>query len=374
MRAPASLTSRATSTPSSTRKRSRCAVRGAPTTSSRSRRSRVTWAEGYYEYNLDFPGSALDPGCDYELWARRVTAGTEPTVYAHVVARGRPARPARAAVLVLLPVQRLEQQARGRLGDDPARLRRRRTPREALAAHPLEVGYSQHEGAERAAWGDEKLERRRRDAPGRLSGRGLARELLSTTGSTSAARAEQGVGCDDTDRAPRRAAARRRARSRATPRRRRRRTPGSRSRAAGESGSRRSTTARPGPNLKPQWTDADHVVRGLARPELRQCPPAGRSGQRRDRLLLRRGRMGLESGAASTCRQPRRQSSPGSRCSSRFWSSCANPYEVAPDDASASRASARVGADPDRLVADVRVTPSSLPRPSACVALPARSS
>ncbi len=40
---------------------------------------------GLYEYNLDFPGNALDPGCDYELWARRVTAGTEPTVYAHVV-------------------------------------------------------------------------------------------------------------------------------------------------------------------------------------------------------------------------------------------------------------------------------------------------
>ena len=37
-----------------------------------------------YEYHLDYPGSALDPGCDYELWNRRLTEGSSPTVYAHV--------------------------------------------------------------------------------------------------------------------------------------------------------------------------------------------------------------------------------------------------------------------------------------------------
>ena len=37
-----------------------------------------------YEYHLDFPGNALDPGCDYERWARRLTRGARPTVYAHV--------------------------------------------------------------------------------------------------------------------------------------------------------------------------------------------------------------------------------------------------------------------------------------------------
>ena len=26
-----------------------------------------------YEYHLDYPGSTLDPGCDYELWNRRLT-------------------------------------------------------------------------------------------------------------------------------------------------------------------------------------------------------------------------------------------------------------------------------------------------------------
>ena len=26
-----------------------------------------------YEYHLDFPGNALDPGCGYEKWSRRIT-------------------------------------------------------------------------------------------------------------------------------------------------------------------------------------------------------------------------------------------------------------------------------------------------------------
>ena len=39
---------------------------------------------GLYEYHLDFPGNALDPGCDYERWARRLSEGHDPTAYAHV--------------------------------------------------------------------------------------------------------------------------------------------------------------------------------------------------------------------------------------------------------------------------------------------------
>jgi hypothetical protein len=38
-----------------------------------------------YEYHLVFPGSALDPGCDYELWQDHLApGGGTPTVYAHV--------------------------------------------------------------------------------------------------------------------------------------------------------------------------------------------------------------------------------------------------------------------------------------------------
>ena len=70
VRARASRTSRSTSTRSSTSRPSRCAgpwgaadlVKIGPAADDLSR--------GLYEYHLDFPGNALDPGCDYEHWAR----------------------------------------------------------------------------------------------------------------------------------------------------------------------------------------------------------------------------------------------------------------------------------------------------------------
>ena len=74
--------------------------------------------EGYW---LDFPGDPLDAGCSYEQWFDRIAAGKATTAYAHIVEEEREAR---TPVLALLPLQRLEQQARVGLGDDPARLRR----------------------------------------------------------------------------------------------------------------------------------------------------------------------------------------------------------------------------------------------------------
>src|SRR6476619_2462534 len=49
-----------------------------------------------YEYHLDFPGDPLNPGCDYAHWAKRITAGTKPTVYAHVVTE--PDRPGKVSL------------------------------------------------------------------------------------------------------------------------------------------------------------------------------------------------------------------------------------------------------------------------------------
>ena len=49
---------------------------------------------------------------------------------------------------------------------------------EALGEEPVEVGYSSHEGAERADWDDDKLELVDGDAPGRLPGGRLAREQV----------------------------------------------------------------------------------------------------------------------------------------------------------------------------------------------------
>jgi hypothetical protein len=153
-------------------------------------------SKGLYQYHLDFPGNALAPGCDYLHWERRLIEGKEPAVYAHVVAD--PAFPGKLALqywlfYVFNDWNNLHE------GDwemiqlvfDAS------TPGQALRHPPVEVGYSQHEGAERAAWGDDKLER--------LGGTHLV--VHPAAGSHAnfygealylGSSAEQGVGCDDT--------------------------------------------------------------------------------------------------------------------------------------------------------------------------------
>ena len=53
-------------------------------------------SRGLYQYHLDFPGNALDPGCDYLHWQRRLTVGHTPAVYAHVATD--PAHPGKLAL------------------------------------------------------------------------------------------------------------------------------------------------------------------------------------------------------------------------------------------------------------------------------------
>ena len=133
---------------------------------------------GLYEYHLDFPGSALDPGCDYEKWARRLEQGSSPTIYAHVATD--PTAPGKLALQYwfFYAFNDFNNTHEGdwemiQLVFDAA------DASEALrAAHPTEAGYSSHEGAERATWGDEKLDDRRRHPPRRLPGCRLAREQV----------------------------------------------------------------------------------------------------------------------------------------------------------------------------------------------------
>jgi hypothetical protein len=149
-----------------------------------------------FDYHLDFPGSALDPGCDYLRWERRLVEGHEPAVYAHVATD--PARPGKLALqywlfYVFNDWNNLHE------GDwemiqlffDAS------TPAGALQKQPVEVGYSQHEGAERAAWTDEKLERVDGTHPVVHPAAGSHANFFGESlylGSS----AEQGVGCDDT--------------------------------------------------------------------------------------------------------------------------------------------------------------------------------
>ena len=69
---------------------------------------------------------------------------------------------------------------------------------EALAAEPAEVGYSQHEGAERADWGDDKLELVDGTHPVVYPAAGSHANYFESALFLGRS-AEQGVGCDDTN-------------------------------------------------------------------------------------------------------------------------------------------------------------------------------
>jgi hypothetical protein len=110
-----------------------------------------------FGYHLDFPGNALRPGCDYLDWESRLTEGKTPTVYAHVVTD--PEQPGSLALQYWLfyvfndwnNLHEGDWEMIQLVFDAP-------TAEEALGTEPVEVGYSQHEGAEQAGWGDDKLE------------------------------------------------------------------------------------------------------------------------------------------------------------------------------------------------------------------------
>jgi len=151
---------------------------------------------GLFEYHLDFPGNALDPGCSYLTWERRLVEGHSPTVYAHVAAD--PAHPGKLALqywlfYVFNDWNNLHEGDWEMIQldfDAP-------TAAKALEHPPVAVGYSQHEGAERAAWGDEKLELVGGTHPVVHPAAGSHANFYGESlylGSS----ASEGVGCDDT--------------------------------------------------------------------------------------------------------------------------------------------------------------------------------
>ncbi len=151
---------------------------------------------GLYDYHLDFPGDALNPGCDYERWARRVTGSHAPAVYAHVATD--PGFPGKLALQywIFYAYNDWNNLHEGdwenvQLDFDVA------TAAEALSHTPVSIGYSQHEGAERANWGDAKLELVDGRHPVVYPAAGSHANFFDSSlyiGSS----ASQGVGCDDT--------------------------------------------------------------------------------------------------------------------------------------------------------------------------------
>ncbi len=151
---------------------------------------------GLYGYHLDFPGDALNPGCDYVHWSRALMDGRTPTVYAHVATD--PDHPGQIALqywmfYVYNNWNNLHE------GDwEMIQLNfAAATPAAALGTRPTEVGYSQHEGAERADWGDEKLELAGGTHPVVYPAAGSHANFYSSALWLGAS-GSQGVGCDDT--------------------------------------------------------------------------------------------------------------------------------------------------------------------------------
>jgi hypothetical protein len=149
-----------------------------------------------YEYHLDFPGDALNAGCSYERWSRRLAAGSEPTVYAHVATE--PGKPGKLALQywIFYAFNDFNNTHEGDWemiqlvfdADDA---------REALGKVPTVVGYSSHEGAEKADWGDDKLEVVDGTHPVVFPGAGSHANKF-TEALYLGSSAEAGVGCDDT--------------------------------------------------------------------------------------------------------------------------------------------------------------------------------
>jgi hypothetical protein len=151
---------------------------------------------GLWGYHLDFPGNALQPGCDYLHWQQHLGAERTPTAYAHVVTD--PAHPGKLALqywffYVFNDWNNLHEgdwEMIQLVFDAP-------TAAAALQTSPVEVGYSQHEGAERATWDESKLERVDGTHPVVHPADGSHANFYGEAlylGSS----AQEGVGCDDT--------------------------------------------------------------------------------------------------------------------------------------------------------------------------------
>jgi hypothetical protein len=151
-------------------------------------------SSGRYGYALDFPGDALSSSaCSYEEWQRRITAGRKPTVYAHVATESGRLALQYWFFYVYNDFNNLHEGDWEliQLNFDAA------TPDAALRTHPTEVGYSQHEGAERAEWGAGKLELVGTH-PVVYPAEGSHANYFSGALFLGAS-AAQGVGCDDTN-------------------------------------------------------------------------------------------------------------------------------------------------------------------------------
>jgi hypothetical protein len=108
------------------------------------------------DYYVDLPGHPITGRCGYQRWFKRIGAAASNAVYAHIAAeRGQPGRLALQYWLYYVYNDYNDKHESDwemvQLEFDAG------TVEEALRRPPVEVLYSQHKGAERASWDDDKL-------------------------------------------------------------------------------------------------------------------------------------------------------------------------------------------------------------------------
>lgn len=117
----------------------------------------LLFGKGEDDY-LDFPGTPLKAGCDYEKWVDEITVDAPTVAYAHVVSEaGNPGTLA-LQYWFYYPFNDFNNKHESdwemiQLMFDAD------SAAEALTREPVEVGFSQHSGAEKASWSGGKLEK-----------------------------------------------------------------------------------------------------------------------------------------------------------------------------------------------------------------------
>ncbi len=148
------------------------------------------------DYHLDFPGKAVAPGCVYDEWSHRFANGHAPTMYAHIASEAAYPNELALQYWFFYVFNDFNDKHEGdwemiQLDFDAA------DASQALRTKPVIVGYSQHEGAESARWGDSKLQIL--DSTHVVVYPALGSHANYYTSALHLGRsAAQGVGCDDT--------------------------------------------------------------------------------------------------------------------------------------------------------------------------------
>jgi hypothetical protein len=151
---------------------------------------------GLWGYHLDFPGNAFTPGCAYDEWSHRLNRGRAPVTYARIATDSAHRGKLALQYWFFYVFNNFNDKHEGdwemiQLDFDAS------TAARALTRKPALVGYSQHEGAESAHWGDSKLDVVGKTHPVVYAALGSHANYF-TSALHLGRSAAQGVGCDDT--------------------------------------------------------------------------------------------------------------------------------------------------------------------------------